>query len=223
MKRFIQHWNLLPSAWLLVIQACILIMTSFSISDRLYQVMMWGLGIIALLPIATVIRETILIKWLGRFFIVGAIFFLFLMMLGFEQAWIQITAHSLEIGVYLCATYGLIRYMLADRYSTKDELFAAAAAFTLLAWAFAYAYSICQLLVDHSFMNSAQPHTTQQSWLDILFFSFSLQTATGLSNLLPIHPLVKIIAILQMFVGVMYLAMIVSRLVGLKYIKNANR
>lgn len=201
---------------------CILIMTSFPVSHRLYQVITWGLGIIAFLPISRVIRETTIFKWLGRFFIVGAIFFLFLMMLGLDQAWIQVTAHGFEIGVYLCATYGLIRYMLADRYSSKDELFAAAAAFTLLAWAFAYAYSICQLLIPHGFMNSAQPNLTQQSWLDILFFSFSLQTATGLSNLLPLHPLVKIIAILQMFFGVMYLAMIVSRLVGLKYIKNAN-
>lgn len=221
-KSFIQHWRLFPSAWLLVVQMCILIMTFFPVSHEYYRVMTWGLGVLALLLIAKVIRETIVFKWLGRFFIVGAILCLMLMMSGKDGVYIQVAAHSFEIGAYLCATYGLVRYMLADRYSTKDELFAAAAAFTLLAWAFAYAYSICQLLISHSFVNSVQPGE-QQSWLDILFFSFSLQTATGLSNLLPAQPVVKIICILQMFIGVMYLAMIVSRLMSLKYIKKNNQ
>ncbi|WP_407647889.1 ion channel [Acinetobacter rathckeae] len=222
MKIFIQHWKLLPSAWLLVVQMCILIMTFFPISHHLYRVITWGLGVLALLLIARVIRETIVFKWLGRFFIVGAIFCLLLMMFGLDDVYLQVAAHGFEIGAYLCATYGLVRYMFADRYSTKDELFAAAAAFTLLAWAFAYAYSTCQLLVPNSFVNTVHPGP-EQSWLDILFFSFSLQTATGLSNLLPAQPLVKIISILQMFIGVMYLAMIVSRLIALQYVSKSPR
>ena len=38
---------------------------------------------------------------------------------------------------------GLIAYMLEDEFASADELFAAGATFTLLAWAFAYVYLVC--------------------------------------------------------------------------------
>ena len=59
-----------------------------------------------------------------------------------------------------------------------------------------------------------------QSWLDLLFLSFSLQSATGLSDLMPVSPEARVIAMLQMFCGVMYLALIVSRLIALQYIRH---
>jgi heme A synthase len=111
--------------------------------------------------------------------------------------------------------------MFADRYLTKDELFAAGAVFTLIAWAFAFLYSICQLLLPNSFQNPNNPQELQR-WLDLLFLSFSLQSATGLSDLLPIRPAARVLAMLQMFCGVMYLAVIVSRLIALQYIPHSN-
>jgi len=108
--------------------------------------------------------------------------------------------------------------MFADRYLTKDELFAAGAVFTLIAWGFAFLYSICQILEPNSFLN---PNVLgAQSWLDLLFLSFSLQSATGLSDLMPLTPLARMIAMLQMFCGVMYLALVVSRLIALQYIQH---
>ena len=41
--------------------------------------------------------------------------------------------------------------MLADREITRDELFAVGATFTLVAWAFAYAYTVCQAIEPDSF------------------------------------------------------------------------
>lgn len=46
-------------------------------------------------------------------------------------------AAAMEAGFYLYATGSLIAYMLQDWVATTDELFAAGATFTLLAWAFA--------------------------------------------------------------------------------------
>ncbi|MCF9034277.1 ion channel [Acinetobacter nectaris] len=221
LKRFIKHWKQLPSAWLLVFQLIILMMTFLPVDHLYYQLVMWGSGVLALLLIARVIKQTASFHTLGKLFISGAVLCLILMMVGGYNIYLQVGAHIFEIGAYISAAYSLLRYMFADRYLTKDELFAAGAVFTLLAWAFAYAYNICQLLVPNSFSNSIHP-TSIQSWLDILFFSFSLQSATGLSNLLPLAPAVKVLSILQMFVGVMYLATIVSRLIALQYIHKAS-
>ena len=106
--------------------------------------------------------------------------------------------------------------MFHDRYLTKDELFAAGAVFTLLAWGFAFLYSTCQLLVPYSF--SDPDLQAYQPWLDLIFLSFSVQSATGLSDIMPVSPVARMLAIIQMFVGVMYLALIVSRLIALQYI-----
>ena len=213
-------FRLLPSAWLLMVQLLILLMTFLSSTNAsVYRFSVWGLGVVTLLIVAKVIKETVIFKVFGHLFIMGALFFSFLMIIGFYQPYIQICSHICEIGAYVCAIYGLLRYMFADRYLTKDELFAAGAVFTLLAWTFAYAYNICQLIFPNSFINTVHAQSVQ-SWLDILFFSFSLQSATGLSNLTPVLPAVKALSILQMFVGVMYLTIIVSRLVALHYINH---
>lgn len=139
---------------------------------------------------------------------------------GFDNHTIQITAYSFEALAYFYAAYGLLRYMFSDRYLTKDELFAAGAVFTLIAWAFAFLYSICQIILPNSFQNPNHPEALQR-WLDLLFLSFSLQSATGLSDLMPLSPAARVLTMLQMFGGVMYFAVIVSRLIALQYIPHA--
>lgn len=225
MRVVVHFWKslkLLPSAWLLIVQFVILILSVFTNSSRSYQTITWALGVLALLIIAKVIRQTPTFTVLGLFFVGGACLFSFLMLMGADSLYIQIIAHIFEASAYFCAAYGLLRYMFADRYLTKDELFAAGAVFTLIAWGFAFLYSICQLLSPQSFQNPN--HVADlQTWLDLLFLSFSLQSATGLSDIMPIAPAVRVVAMLQMFCGVMYLALIVSRLIALQYIaKNSD-
>ena len=66
-------------------------------------------------------------------------------------------AHALEAVLYFYAVAGLIRYMLGDMRVTTDELVSAATTFTLLAWAFAYAFSACQAWVPGSFSEVSVP------------------------------------------------------------------
>jgi heme A synthase len=156
------------------------------------------------------------VHFFGLTFVSGAIISSVFILLGYSNLTIQIFAHSCEALAYFSAAYGLFRYMFADRYLTRDELFAAAAVFTLIAWGFAFLYNICQL-IPNSFQNPNHVHHLQ-TWLDLLFLSFSLQSATGLSDLMPLSPPARVLAMLQMFCGVMYLALIVTRLIALQYI-----
>ena len=215
---FWQGFKLLPSAWLLLVQLLILILSIYINGSRSYQIVTWLLGVLALLIIAKVIRQTPTYTVLGLTFVTGAFFLSFLMLIGFHSITLQVFTHCFEAAAYFCAAYGLIRYMFADRYLTKDELFAAGAVFTLISWGFAFLYSICQLLVPQSFQNPNHV-ADYQTWLDLLFLSFSLQSATGLSDLMSIAPAARVIAMLQMFCGVMYFALIVSRMVALQYIE----
>ena len=216
LRRFWATFEHLPSAWLLCLQLLILILSVLAYESVSYRAVTWVLGVLVLLVIAKVIRQTPMFTILGLTFVAGAIFFSSLIALGIQDNWIHITAHLFEASAYFSAAYGLLSYMFHDRYLTKDELFAAGAVFTLLAWGFAFLYSICQLLVPYSF---AHPDLhAYQPWLDLLFLSFSVQSATGLSDLMPVSPIARMLAIIQMFFGVMYLALIVSRLIALQYI-----
>lgn len=220
MRSIIEFWasfRLLPSAWLLLVQFILLILAMLTFDSLPYRTLTWSLGVLALLLIAKVIRQTPMFTFLGLTFVSGAILSSVLIVLGYSNLYIQLFAHSCEALAYFSAAYGLFRYMFADRYLTRDELFAAAAVFTLIAWGFAFLYNICQLVFPYSFQNPNNPHAFQ-TWLDLLFLSFSLQSATGLSDLMPITPPARVLSMLQMFCGVMYLALIVTRLIALQYI-----
>jgi hypothetical protein len=209
----------LPCACLLILQVLILLLSVLTSDALSYRAITWILGALVLLVIAKVIKMTAIFSAIGLISVVGALLFSFLILIGFHDPTIQMLAHAFEAIAYMSAAYGLVKYMFADRYLTKDELFAAAAVFTLIAWSFTFLYSISQLYDINSFSKSGVVGT--QSWLDLLFLSFSLQSATGLSDVLPVGSLARLIAIIQMFCGVMYFALIVSRLIALQYIAHA--
>ena len=55
-------------------------------------------------------------------------------------------------------------YMLADHIITRDELFAVGATFTLVAWAFAYLYTVVQAIEPGSFTAAENPSGNARGW-----------------------------------------------------------
>ena len=121
---------------------------------------------------------------------------------------------ALSAVFYFYATGSLIAYMLEDEFASADELFAAAATFTLMAWGFAYVYLVCQTVLPGSFgtlVRSGTPLT----WMELLFLSFTTLSGVGLGDILPLLPMARALVMLEEFTGVMYLALVVSRLIAL--------
>jgi hypothetical protein len=123
-------------------------------------------------------------------------------------------AQILESAIYFYAAVGLIIYMLNDQNVTRDELLAIGATFTLLAWSWAFAYSVCQAWYPGSFPAPAAPNDPR-TWMELLFMSFSILSGVGLSDIVPARPPARALVMLEMFAGVMYIAIVVSRLIGL--------
>ena len=120
---------------------------------------------------------------------------------------------SLEALLYFYAAGSLIHYMLRDPHVTADDLFAAGATFTLLAWGFAYAYFVCQAWLPDSF-TGLQPQRTR-TWVELLFLSFTNLSATGAGDVIPVRAPARVLVMLEQFAGVGYIAAVVSRLIGL--------
>lgn len=132
----------------------------------------------------------------------------------FDQEHLLPYSAMLESALYFYAAYSLISYMLHDHQVTTDELFAAGATFTLLGWAFAYAYYVCQAWVPGSFTGAVDPERPRQ-WVELLFLSFTNLSATGLGDVLPLSSPARVLAILEQCAGVGYITIVVSRLIGL--------
>ena len=129
---------------------------------------------------------------------------------------------ALEAVFYFYAAGSLIAYMLEDEFATADELFAAGATFTLLAWAFAYVYVVCQALLPGSFgalASSGNPRT----WMELLFLSFTTLSGVGLGDIVPLLPMARSLVMIEELSGVMYLALVVSRLIALSVTTRATR
>ena len=127
---------------------------------------------------------------------------------------------ALEALLYFYAAGGLIVYMLADHEITRDELFAVGATFTLVAWAFAYVYTVCQAIAPGSFTAAVRPES-DRTWMELLFLSFTTLSSTGLSDIVPIRPFARALVMLEQLAGVAYIAMVVSRLVGLLVVRRS--
>lgn len=120
----------------------------------------------------------------------------------------------LEAAFYFYAAASLIAYMTADQHATTDELYAVGATFTLLAWAFAHLFTFCQLLLPGSFTSMIEPQAAR-TWMELLFLSFTTLSGVGLGDIVPVTPMARSLVMIEEFAGVMYLALVVSRLIAL--------
>ena len=128
---------------------------------------------------------------------------------------------AFEAVLYFYAAGALIAYMLADHEVTRDELFAVGATFTLVAWAFAYSFTVLQAIEPGSFTAAIDP-TGERTWTELLFLSFTTLSSTGLSDVIPVKPFARSVVMLEQLAGVAYIAVVVSRLVGLTVMRRAN-
>ncbi|WP_017933707.1 ion channel [Nocardioides sp. Iso805N] len=122
--------------------------------------------------------------------------------------WVVLLSAALHVPFYGFVSYAMIRYLFHDEDVSGDELFATGAAFTVVAWGFAYLYAAVQVLWPGSFGD-------HQPWFDLLFLSFTTLTSTGLADFAPVLPHARSVVMMEQVAGVFYVALVVARMVGL--------
>lgn len=118
--------------------------------------------------------------------------------------------HALFYGY---TAYGLVRYLFDDTFVTRDEVFAVGANFTVVAWGFAYLFIAVQILWPGSFVSYQGEGV--QNFPALLFLSFATLTSVGLSDVIPVLPHARSVALIEQVTGVLYVAMIIARVTGL--------
>ncbi|MDX6233353.1 MAG: hypothetical protein QOH68_2368 [Nocardioidaceae bacterium] len=133
---------------------------------------------------------------------------------------IVLMSAAFHVPFYLFVSYAMIRYLFHDEKVTRDELFAVGAAFTVVAWAFAYVYAAAQVLWPGSFVSYANPEgTADLPWFELLYLSFTTLTSVGLSDVYPILDHARSLVMVEQVAGVLYVALVIARLVGLTNVR----
>jgi hypothetical protein len=75
-------------------------------------------------------------------------------------------------------------------------------------------YTVCQAIEPGSFTAAVDP-AGDRTWTELLFLSFTTLSSTGLSDVVPIKPFARGLVMIEQVAGLAYVAVLVSRLVGL--------
>ena len=201
-----------PSAALLAVQLLGLMLYPLMETTPRGRALLGMFGLVVLAAALWVVRRSPWLTWIGGLLAVPVVI-LSLVSVVTPRSDLTTWTAALEAVFYFYATGSLIAYMWQDWVATTDELFAAGATFTLLAWAFAYVFVVCQALIPGSF--GAADEQAARTWMELLFLSFAVLSGVGLSDIVPQVPMARAIVMLEAFCGVMYIALVISRLVSL--------
>jgi hypothetical protein len=201
-----------PSALLLLVQLAGVLLYPLMEQAAQGRVYFGVFGVIVLGLSLRMVYRSPGVSWIA-FLLAILVVFLSLANLQGASFTLTLTTTVLEAAFYFYAAGCLIIYTMQDDRATRDEFFAAGATFTLLAWAFAYLFALCQLLSPGSF--TALSPSPSRSWMELLFLSFTCLSGVGLGDILPVSPMARALVMLEEFTGVMYIALVVSRLIGL--------
>jgi hypothetical protein len=175
---------------------------------------LFGIAILGLVVLA--VRSTPSLNWVAFVFGVPATVLLLIQAVTGNDDLLPYSS-ACEAILYLYAAGALIRQLVEDDDVTRDELFGIGATFTLVAWAFAYIFTVCQAIEPGSFVIAGEG-TGDRTWMELLYLSFTNLSSTGLSDVIPAEPFARSLVMLEQLAGLAFIAMVVSYLVALTVI-----
>jgi len=202
-----------PSAVLLAGQLLGVLLYPFMLTNHVGRSLFSVFGIAILGLVVLAVRSSPALTWVGMLLGVPATVLLLIQAVTGSDDLAPYSS-AFEALLYFYAAGALIAYMLADQEITRDELFAIGATFTLVAWGFAYLYTVCQVIYPGSFSAAVEPEA-ERTWMELLFLSFTTLSSTGLGDVIPVRPVARSLVMIEMLAGLAYVAGVVSRIVGL--------
>ena len=209
-----------PSAVLLIAQLLAVLAYPFADGSTVGRAFLGAMGTCVVLIALWAVRRTPALGW------VAVLLGLPAMVLSILEAFVDTDAVVLASALlhapfYFYVSYGMIRYLFHDDRVTTDELYATGAAFTVVAWGFAYVFVACRVIWEGSFVGTGGTEATE--FFELLFLSFTNLTSVGLSDIVPVQGHARSFVMIEQVAGVLYVALVVARLVGLTVARQANR
>lgn len=201
-----------PSALLLAAQLFSLILYAVLDGNSSARTILGSFGLVVLALVIWVLSRSTTIRWVTQA-LAALAFVLSVSSVLVLSPTLQFWASTMEAVLYFYTAGSLIAYMMEDTRVTSDELFAAGATFTLLAWGFAYAFLACETLLPGSFRGVDD--SDSYTFFELLYASFNNLTSTGSGDIVAVTAPARVLVMLAQFTGIGYVAVVVSRLIGM--------
>lgn len=202
-----------PSAILLLVQLSGMLLYPFIETTHAGLIVFNAFGLLVLGFTVRMVRKTPGETWFSATLAMTIMALLLLQSL-FGMHHLLPWSSALEALFYFHAAYSLIAYMMDDYLATTDELFAAGATFTLLAWGYTHVFILIQVLQPGTFAAAVNADSAR-TWTELNYLSFALLSSTGIGDVIPLTSHARAVASVEMFTGLIYLAGVVARLIGL--------
>jgi hypothetical protein len=108
----------------------------------------------------------------------------------------------------------LLHYIFIARTVTRDVIYAAVSVYLLLGAMFVPMYGILETLWPGSFVDGSAPEGPV-FWQQLIYYSYTTLTTVGYGDILPVTWWARSFANAEAVIGVLYLAILMARLVGL--------
>ena len=211
-----------PSAALLLVQLIGVLLYPFMDASPVGRAALSLFSLVVLVLAVRAVRATPALTWVLVLLGVPIVLLTIVEAVDPSNALIVFWSSALHAAFYAYTSLALIRYMFLDRFITIDELWATGATFTVVAWAFAYAFAAVQVVWPGSFTAAVAPDAPR-TWFELLFLSFTNLTSVGLSDITPIQPQARAIVMIEQVAGLLYVAFVISRIVGLTVARERRR
>ena len=217
MTRLFQHLPAHPSAMLLGAQLLQVLAWPFLGGTTVGRAFLGVIGMLAVGSAVLAVRRTPHVSRVVFFLGAPTIVFTLLEAVFSHIDPIVIVSGMLHAPFYFYVSYAMLRYLFHDDVVTTDEYYATGAAFTVVAWGFAHLFAAVQAIWPDSFSNASG---FEHNLFELLYLSFSTLTSVGLSDIVAVGGEARAVLMVEMMVGVFYVAMVVARMVGLTMMRH---
>ena len=123
---------------------------------------------------------------------------------------VSLASYGLFVGY---VTFQLVLYVLRAARVDAEVLSAGVSIYLLIGWLWALLYSFCNLVVPESF-HFLNTETHSSPLYEMFYFSFGTLTTAGYGDIVPVSGPARMLSSMESVLGVLYLAVLVSRLVS---------
>ena len=124
-------------------------------------------------------------------------------------------------GLFFClVAWALLSRLLFEPEVQVDTIVGAISVYLLVGFAFAFLHSATVQMAPGSYAAVLPPGSLAQGqrggeFFELLYFSLVTLSTLGFGDLVPVHPVARVLSVIEVMFGQIYLTVLVARLVGL--------